>query len=123
MIKNLRNENENYRLAIQGYQEQSLERESRHREENDKMIDRLQEVLSRGIQSDSEKESLKKYFLSKQHELNESVIKEQNDIIASLQNRCLTYENDLQKVGNLDGKLIKIIQLKIDELIKVFRFN
>jgi hypothetical protein len=68
------------------------------------MIERLQEVLSRSMQSEDEKESLKQYFLSKQQELNESVIKVQNEMIANLQSRCLNYENDLKKVGNLDGK-------------------
>lgn len=80
------------------------ERETKRKEENDQMINRLQEVLSKDMKSDSQKESLKQYFLSKQQELDESLIKEQASIIQNLRSKCSKYENEFKNVGNQDGK-------------------
>ncbi len=82
-----------------------MERETKRKEENDKMISRLQEVISKDIESEEEKESLKKYFLSKQQELNERLIQEQTNIIQNLQSKCSTYEKEFKNVGNQDGKI------------------
>lgn len=61
------------------------------------MIDRVQHLLNKEARNESEKEALKKYFLSKQQETNESLIREQNKFIDSLQLKCQTFEKDLKK--------------------------
>ena len=81
------------------------------------MIERIQEMLSRGVNSEGEKDSVKQYFLSKQQELNENLISEQNQIIETLQVKCVSYENDLNKVDNLDGNFYKIRQFSPNLII------
>ena len=99
-----------------------MERETKRKEENDQMITRLQEVLSKDTKSETEKESLKKYFLSKQQELNESLILEQNGIIQNLQLKCSKYENEFKNVGNQDGKKGSSMLLLNDLCIEIFNY-
>lgn len=96
-------ENQNYRMVIENFQQQALEKESEKKEENDQMIKRIQDMLHKESKSDAEKDSLKSYFLSRQQEVSERMIKEQNSIIETLQIKCNSYENDLKNVGYLDG--------------------
>ena len=74
------------------------------------MIKRIQEVLYKETKSDEEKESIKHYFISKQQEVNENLIKEQNSIIESLQTKCHNYQNDLKNVGKIDGLDFKLFK-------------
>ena len=83
-----------------------LERETKQKEENEKMIKQIQELLAKESKSDAEKEALKNYFLSKQSEVNDRLIMKQTDMIQSLQARCQTYEDEFKKIGNLDGTFL-----------------
>jgi hypothetical protein len=73
--------------------------------ENDLMIDRL---LAKETQNEAEKEALKKYFLSKQQETNESLINEQKKTIDILKLKCQNYEKELKKVSNFDNDISQV---------------
>ncbi len=69
------------------------------------MIDRL---LAKETQNEAEKEALKKYFLSKQQETNESLINEQKKTIDILKLKCQNYEKELKKVSNFDNDISQV---------------
>ena len=73
--------------------------------ENDLMIDRL---LAKETQNEAEKEALKKYFLSKQQETNESLINEQKKTIDILKWKCQNYEKEFKKVSNFDNDISQV---------------
>ena len=100
-------ENENYRMVIENFHQQALEKESQKKEENDTMIKRIQDMLGKELKTEAEKEALKNFFLSRQQEVSERMIIEQNNIIETLQNKCNHYENDLKNVGYSDGNSSK----------------
>ena len=54
------------------------------------------------------KEALKKYFLSKQQETNESLINEQKKTIDILKLKCQNYEKELKKVSNFDNDISQV---------------
>ncbi len=79
------------------------EREAKLKADNDQMINRIEEILSKDLKSVEEKEALKNYFFSKQQEISDNLIIKQTAIIETLQLKCQSYENDFQKIDNIEG--------------------
>ena len=85
-VKDLLNENNVLKQKIDYLEKQALEREEKFKIENDALIIKLHENLTKDMKSETEKQELIKMLVSKQQERNEKLINEQNRIIKSLEN-------------------------------------
>ena len=73
------------------------------KEDNEVFLKKVQASLSKEMKSDAEKDALKTFFNSRQHQLNENIINEQAKFIQSLQDKCQNYEKELQRT--ISGEL------------------
>ena len=72
-------------------------RETKNKQETDRLIIKLHDALSNDMKTETEKIALSKVLLSKQQENNEKLINEQAKIIESLNHKCKKLESDLNK--------------------------
>ncbi|CAF0754662.1 unnamed protein product [Brachionus calyciflorus] len=110
-IKLILNENLILKQKIDLLEKQALEREDKFKKENDALIIKLHENLSKGMKSETERQELIKVLVSKQQESNERLINEQNKIIDGLNLKCKKLESELKLVRNMENADVLRVQV------------
>ena len=78
-------------------------REAKYKEENDALMSKVHQTLTKEAKSDTERDELMKLLAAKQQHANESLIQEQARLIESLRTRCDQYEKALSiRTGSIE---------------------
>lgn len=78
-------------------------REAKYKEENDALMNKVHQTLTKEAKSDTERDELMKLLAAKQQHANESLIQEQARLVESLRTRCDQYEKALStRTGSIE---------------------
>jgi hypothetical protein len=108
-VNDLNKEKLKLQRIIDELREKSLEKEEQLKYENDILMVKVHQTLQKESKTEAEREALKKIFLSRQQEINESLIQEQEETIKSLK---MNYQKAMTiKEADSNNNLVNEIDL------------
>ena len=112
-VNELRVENESLKFIIDDLRKQLMNKELKNKQDLDLFQTKIKELLAKDLKSNEEIEALSNLMKSTNQNANESVIKEQQLVVESLQNKCKSYEQEIKSLKS--GSLSDLNKIKIKD--------